>query len=63
MPGLRMTRPRLPMLAVGIAAILILAACGDQPPPSTPTAAVVATEAPQVEETPTLQRPSRRRQL
>ena len=29
MPGLRSTRPRLPMLAVGAAAILILAACGD----------------------------------
>src|SRR5919107_602686 len=53
MPSLRSTRPRLPMLAVGAAAILILAACGDEAPPPAPTAAVVATEAPPVEETAT----------
>src|SRR5829696_5132398 len=32
---------------------LILAACGDEAPPPTPTEAVVATEAPLVEETAT----------
>src|SRR4051794_27648139 len=53
MPGLRSTRPRLPMLAVGAAAILVLAACGDQAPAPTPTQAVVATNAPQVEKTAT----------
>src|SRR5215212_10074212 len=51
MPGFRSTRPRLPMLSVGAVAILILAACGDEAPPPTPTEAVVATEAPEVEET------------
>src|SRR5215203_5715972 len=53
MPSLRSTRPRLPMLTVGAVAILILAACGDEAPPPTPTAAVVATQAPEVEETAT----------
>ena len=58
MPGLRSTRPRLPMLALGATAILILAACGDEAPPPTPTEAVVATEAPQVEETATPEEPT-----
>ena len=58
MPGLRSTRPRLPVLAMSAVAILILAAaCGEQAPPPAPTAAVVATKAPQVEELP----PPRRR--
>ena len=30
MPGFRLTRSRLPMLAIGAVAILILAACGDE---------------------------------
>ena len=51
MPGLRSTRPRLAVLAMSAVAVLILAACGDQAPPPAPTAAVVATKAPQVEET------------
>ena len=46
MPGLRSTRPRLPVLAMSAVAILILAACGDEAPPPTPTEAVVATEVP-----------------
>ena len=40
MPGPKSTRPRLPFLTAGAAAILLLAACGDQAP--TPTAAPAA---------------------
>ena len=51
MPGLRSTRPQLSVLTMSAVAIVILAACGDQAPPPAPTAAVVATQAPQVQKT------------
>ena len=47
MPGLRSTRPRLPLIAVGAAALVILVACGDEPatPTPAPTEEVVTVEA------------------